>query len=86
MELDWQIIINVLLGIILSVGAWLCNELWSNLKSLQTQVHKLEVDITSKYAKKDELELRFDKLEHMLNRIFDKLERKQDKTNNLYDD
>ena len=53
--------------------------LWSNLKSLQKQVHKLEVDMAQNYARKDELEIRFDKLEEMLNRIFDKLEKKADK-------
>ena len=35
--------------------------------------------MASNYAKKDELDVRFDKLEEMLNRIFDKLEKKADK-------
>ena len=77
--MDWQIVINGLLGGLLSLLGWLCNELWTNMKSLQKQVHKLEVDVAQHYARKDELELRFDKLEEMLNRIFDKLERKADK-------
>ena len=77
--MDWQIVINGLLGGLLSLLGWLCNELWSNLKSLQKQVHKLEVDMAQNYARKDELEIRFDKLEEMLNRIFDKLEKKADK-------
>ena len=63
----------------LSLLGWLCNELWTNLKSLQKQVHKLEVGMAQNYARKDELEIRFDKLEEMLNRIFDKLEKKADK-------
>ena len=78
--MDWQIIINGLLGTLIGLGGWLCNEIWSNTKSLHNQIHKLEVEIASNYAKKDELEVRFDKLEDMLNRIFDKLERKQDKS------
>ena len=77
--MDWQLIFNALLGGLLSLLGWLCNELWTNLKSLQKQIHKLEVDVANTYAKKDELEIRFDKLEEMLNRIFDKLERKADK-------
>ena len=77
--MDWQIVINGLLGGLLSLLGWLCNELWTNLKSLQKQVHKLEVDMAQNYARKDELEIRFDKLEEMLNRIFDKLEKKADK-------
>ncbi len=83
--MDWQIIINGLLGSLIAVVGWFCNELWTNVKSLQKQLHKLEVEIASNYAKKDELEVRFDKLEDMLNRIFDRLERKQDKSN-IYDD
>ena len=83
--MDWQIIINGLLGSLITVVGWFCNELWTNVKSLQKQLHKLEVEIASNYAKKDELEVRFDKLEDMLNRIFDRLERKQDKSN-IYDD
>ncbi len=77
--MDWQIIINGLLGGIISLLGWFCNELWGSIKSLQKQLHKHEVDIASNYSRKDEIEVRFDKLEEMLNRIFDKLEKKADK-------
>ena len=77
--MDWQIIINGLLISFLSLVGFFCKELWTNVKSLQKQLHKHEIDMASNYAKKDELEVRFDKLEEMLNRIFDKLEKKADK-------
>ena len=52
--MDWQIVINGLLGGLLSLLGLFCNELWTNLKSLQKQVHKLKVDMAQNYARKDE--------------------------------
>nr|BDD47853.1 hypothetical protein 26 [Burkholderiaceae bacterium] len=77
--MDFQVLFNIILVSLLSLIGWFCNELWTNIKSLQNKLHKHEVDNATNYARKDELELRFDKLEEMLNRIFDKLEKKADK-------
>jgi len=77
--MDWQVVINLVGALLISLFAWLFNELWTNVKKLKEHIHKLEVDVVGNYAKKDELEIRLDKLEDMLNRIFDKLEKKADK-------
>ena len=39
----------------------------------------LEINLPTNYVRKDDMEARFDKLEFMLNKLFDKLDNKVDK-------
>lgn len=78
--MDNQDLINVLGGILLAVLGWLSRQLWDAVQELKRDVQKIEIDLPTHYTKKDEMEIRFDKLEAMLERIFSKLDSKQDKT------
>jgi hypothetical protein len=42
-------------------------------------VQKLELNVSDNYVKKIDINARFDKIEAILERLFDKLESKQDK-------
>lgn len=74
-----QEIINMLIGSVLAVLGWFARQLWDAVQSLKEDMKQIEVDLPTKYVRKDELEMKLDKLEHMLNRIFEKLDSKADK-------
>ena len=77
--MDGQTIINIVVGTILSVIGWFARQLWDAVQSLKEDMKKLEVDLPTHYLRKDEFESRLDKIENMLERIFDKLDSKVDK-------
>ena len=62
----------------IGVGWW-CREIWDSVKSLKNDVQQIEVNLPTNYARKSEIENRFDKIDNALERIFDKLDEKQDK-------
>ena len=74
-----QTIINLIIGVVLSVLGWFARQLWDAVQSLKHDMKELEVDLPTHYIRKDEFESRFDKIESMLERIFDKLDAKADK-------
>jgi hypothetical protein len=49
------------------------------VQQLKRDVHQIEVDLPSNYVKRTDIDNRFDKLENILERIFDKLDQKVDK-------
>ena len=74
-----QDIINVVVGVVLSVLGWFARQLWDAVQTLKADMKELEVELPTHYIRKDEFESRFDKIEAMLERIFDKLDGKADK-------
>jgi hypothetical protein len=84
--MDWQNIINVGIGASLSVGGWFAREQWNAVKELKTEIADLRLHVSETYTKKSEVEAlridmdkRFDKLEQMITRLFDRLDQKVDK-------
>ena len=74
-----QGIINVIIGVVLSVLGWFARQLWDAVQTLKDDMKDLEVELPTHYLRKDEFESRLDKIETMLNRIFEKLDSKADK-------
>lgn len=74
-----QGIINIIIGVVLSVLGWFARQLWDAVQTLKDDMKEIEVDLPTNYIRKDEFESRFDKIETMLERIFDKLDGKADK-------
>jgi len=74
-----QDIINIVIGTVLSVLGWFARQLWDAVQSLKSDMQKIEISLPTHYVRKDELEQRFDKLEAMLDKIFEKLDHKVDK-------
>jgi len=74
-----QDIINLIIGTVLSVLGWFARQLWDAVQTLKADMKDIEVSLPTHYVRKDELEQRFDKLESMLDRIFEKLDHKVDK-------
>ena len=74
-----QDIINIVIGTVLSVLGWFARQLWDAVQGLKSDMQKIEISLPTHYVRKDELEQRFDKLEVMLDKIFEKLDHKVDK-------
>ena len=77
--MEFQDIVNVIIGSILSVLGWFARQLWDAVQELKHDMKDLEVNLPTHYVRKEDLDARFDKFEAMLTRIYDKLENKVDK-------
>jgi hypothetical protein len=74
-----QSIINLIIGAILSVLGWFARQLWDAVQDLKSDMKQIEVDLPTHYVRKEDLDVRLDRLEAVLNRIFEKLDHKADK-------
>lgn len=77
--MDFQFFFNTLLGATLMVIGWFARQLWDATQKLKEDVSDLELNMSENYVKKIDITARFDKIESILERLFDKLESKQDK-------
>lgn len=77
--MDWQTLINIGAGGMLTILGWFARELWDIVKNIKEDLKNLEVKIADEYVKKVDINARFDKIENILERIFDKLDQKADK-------
>jgi hypothetical protein len=76
---DFQNLINLGLGAVLTVAGWLMRELWGAVKELQRDINKLEATLPKEYVLKEDMDKRMDHIESMFQRIYDKLDGKADK-------
>lgn len=74
-----QDILNLIFGAVMGVFGWLGRTIWDAVDSLKKDIKSIEVDLPTNYVRKEDMESRFDKIESMLNRIFEKLDSKADK-------
>jgi len=77
--MDWQNVINVGIGSLLAVGGWFARQLWDAVQKLKSDISRLELTISDNYVKKDDWKDGIKELKEMLNKIFDKLDSKQDR-------
>jgi len=84
--MDWQHIINIGGGALLSVLGWFARQLWDAVKTLQNDMNRLELSISDNYVKKSDLAVlkaemgtRFDRIEQLLDKVYDKLDNKADR-------
>lgn len=77
--MEWQLIINVSIGAGFSVLGWFFRQMWDATQKLKQDLTDLEIQLPTSYVRKDEMNNRFDKLENMIEKIFDRLEGKADK-------
>ena len=84
--MDWQIIINIGAGSLLTVGGWFCRQLWDSVKELKKEIADLRLHVSESYVKKSEIDTlkvdmdkRFDRIEMLLDRLYEKLDSKVDK-------
>ena len=84
--MDWQNIINFGGGTALAVAGWFARQLWDSVKELKADIADLRLHMSETYVKKSEVETlrgemdkRFDRLEQMIARLYDKIDAKADK-------
>lgn len=77
--MSYQAIYNILAGVGLSAVGWFARELWGAVKKLQEDLHKLEVELPKSYVSKNEFHDTMNRIESMVQKIFDKLDDKVDK-------
>lgn len=74
-----QQLINMFLGIGMTVVGWFARELWAAVKELKTDLAKLREDLPKDYVLRDDYREDIRGIKEMLAKIFDKLENKADK-------
>ena len=74
-----QNIIDSVLGAGLTVMGWFARELWSAVKELKADLSKLREDLPKTYVSKDDYREDMREIKGMLEKIFNKLDNKQDK-------
>ena len=77
--MDTQALINLLGGAALLVAGWFLREMWDAVKELRQDLSSFKENLPKEYVLKADLDKRMDHIEDMLQRIFDKLDTKEDK-------
>ena len=77
--MDMQTLINIACGAALSVMGWFARELWGAVKSLQKELHDMEILMSTHYVTREDYRSDMKDVKEMLGKIFDKLDNKVDK-------
>lgn len=84
--MDWQIILNIVVGAIVGVGGWFARRMFDAVDKLKTDIGRIELHVSENYVKKSEvdgfrsdMDKRFDRIEVLLDKLYDKLDGKVDK-------
>jgi len=74
-----QHLINMFLGVGMTVVGWFARELWAAVKELKVDLAKLREDLPKEYVARDDYREDIRDIKAMLAKIFEKLENKADK-------
>jgi len=77
--MEFQPIIDIALTAIIAAIGWFARQVWDATQQLKRDVTSLELNVAENYVKKVDINARFDKLEAILDKIFDRLDQKADK-------
>lgn len=77
--MDYQALLNIVLGVALSIGGWFVRQMWDAVQKLKDDLKNIEVDLPTHYVRKDEMAARFDRIEELLDKLYERLENKVDK-------
>jgi hypothetical protein len=84
--MDWQNLINIAGGAALATIGWFARQLWDSVKELKADIGELRLHVSETYVKKSEMETleaqmdkRFDRVEQMIVKLYDKIDQKVDK-------
>lgn len=77
--MEFQQLLNIILGTAMTVVGWFARELWTAVKELQADLSKLREDLPKTYISREDYRSDLTEIKTMLRRIEDKLEKKEDK-------
>ena len=78
--MDPQSLINIGGGVILAGVGWWARVIWESVQRLKDDLHEIEVDLPKSYVTKDDFNITMKHIETMVQRIYDKLDGKADKS------
>ena len=78
-NMENQSLFNIVVVAVLGCIGWFARQLWDAIQSLKNDLKSIEIELPTQYVRKVDIESRFDKLESILEKIFDRLDRKADK-------
>jgi len=83
---DYQVLFNIVIGLLGTIGGWLLNTMWSSLKDLQAadtklaeKVSAIEVLVAGQYVTREEFTTTMNAMFMKLDRIQDTLNKKVDR-------
>lgn len=81
--MDTQTLINLALGSLLALVGWLARQLWEAVERLRSDIHELEVELPSRYVRREEFSEGIREIKDLCRQIFYKVDslekRKADK-------
>ena len=84
--MDFQFIINLGGAAALGVGGWFARQLWDSVKELKNDIAGIRLHMSESYVKKSEvdsfkqdMDKRFDRIELLFDKMFERLDNKVDK-------
>jgi hypothetical protein len=84
--MDFQFMINLGGATALGIGGWFARQLWDSVKELKNDISSIRLHMSENYVKKSEVEgfrsdmdKRFDRIEVLLDKLYEKLDGKVDK-------
>jgi hypothetical protein len=84
--MDFQFIINLGGAAALGVMGWFARQLWDSVKELKNDISGIRLHMSENYVKKSEvdgfrqeMDKRFDRIEVLLDKLYEKLDGKVDK-------
>jgi len=77
--MEYQSLINFVVGIAFTVAGWFAREMWSAVKELKSDLSKLREELPKTYVTRDDYRDDLKEIKELLAKIFDKLDGKADK-------
>lgn len=72
--MDWQTVINIGGGALLTAFGWFAREIWDAVKELRRDMQRIEKNLPEIYARRDEMRETFKEVKHDMNHGFHKIE------------
>ena len=77
--MDSQELFNLAFSVAMACAGWFARQQWEATERLKGDIKSIEIDLPTNYVRKVDIEARFDKIDSALARIYDLIDRKQDK-------
>ena len=77
--MDLQSVVNMGLGLILTMLGWFAKAMWDAVSELKADLAQLRAELPKEYVAKDDYKADMKEIKDMLGKIFDRLDDKADK-------
>lgn len=74
MTVDWQTLVNIGAGALLTALGWIVKEVWSAVKEIRVTVHRMEVELPMYYVRRSEFLEAVKDIRDICQNIFNKLD------------